>query len=264
VASPLTANFWRAPTDNDNGNGFPNRSGVWRNAAATGSVSDFSVEQVSPQAVKVSVTQQLNAEDSTLKTVYTVYGSGQVHISNTLTPDGDLPELPRIGMQMQMPGEFSTMQWYGRGPQESYWDRKTGYAVGTYTEDIYHPEHVYVRPQENGNKTDVRWAAWTNKKGIGLVAVGKPLINASAWPYTMSDLEAARHIHELPSRDNITVNIDYGQTGVAGDNSWGARTHRQYTLWADQIYEWDVLLVPVAGANDKDLDEIFTQMQPPL
>ena len=259
VTSPLTPNFWRAPTDNDNGNGMPNRCGIWKNAAANSIVSEITVEQVNPQVVKISVNKQLDAEDSTLRTVYTIYGSGQVLISNTLTLGDDLPELPRIGMQMQMPGEFSTMQWFGRGPQESYWDRKTGYAVGLYKENIYKPEHVYVRPQENGNKTDVRWAAWTNKKGIGLVAVGQPLINSSAWPYTMEDMEKARHIHELPARDTITVNIDSMQTGLAGDNSWGARPHRQYTLWANQPYHWEVRLCPVTNAKKDGLMKVFGQ-----
>lgn len=264
VASPLQANFWRAPTDNDNGNGMPNRCGVWKNAAANSTVSKFSVEQVNPQVVKVSVTKKPDAEDSTLQTVYTIYGCGEVLISNTLAPGDDLPELPRIGMQMEMPGEFSIMQWFGRGPQESYRDRKTGYAVGVYQENVYKPEHVYVRPQENGNKTDVRWAAWTNKKGTGLVAVGRPLINASAWPYTMNDLEKARHINKLPSRDNITVNIDYGQTGVGGDNSWGARPHEEYTLWADEPYQWEVRLIPVIKAKTDDIENVSGQLLPAM
>lgn len=262
VASPLTANFWRAPTDNDNGNGMPNRCGIWKNAVQNGKVVEFKVDQVRPQAVKVAVTMALDAKNSTLRTVYTIYGSGEVLISNTLKPGDDLPELPRIGMQMAMPGEFSTMQWFGRGPQESYQDRKAGYAVGIYEEDVYQPEHVYVRPQENGNKTDVRWAAWTNRKGIGLVAVGEPLINASAWPYTLTDLEKARHINEPASRDTITVNIDYMQTGVAGDNSWGARPHRQYTLWSDRTYQWQVRLCPVTNAKKDKIRKVFSQTLP--
>ncbi|MEN8128054.1 MAG: hypothetical protein ABFR90_09660 [Planctomycetota bacterium] len=131
-----------------------------------------------------------------------------------------------------------------------------------YKEDVYQPEPVYVRPQENGNKTDVRWASWTNKKGVGLVAIGQPLINASAWPYTMEDLEKAKHINELPSRKTITVNIDYGQTGVGGDNSWGARPHKEYTLWADSPYTWQVQLAPVK--NIKKADDIVLRKLPEL
>ena len=90
--------------------------------------------------------------------------------------------------------------------------------------------HEYVRPQENGNKTDVRWVALTNDDGVGLLAVGMPLLSVSAWPYTMGDLEGAEHPHELPRRETITLNLDYKQMGVGGDNSWGARTHPEYTL----------------------------------
>jgi len=248
IASPLVPNFWRAPTDNDNGNNMPNRCGIWKNAGPKRTVSDVAVKQLCPQAVRITVNCRPAAGDTALQTVYTVYGSGDVLMDNTLTCGANLPELPRIGMQMEMPGQFSTMTWYGRGPQESYWDRNTGYAVGLYRQDIYKPDHIYVRPQENGNKTDVRWAAWTSKKGIGLLAVGQPLIYASAWPYTMADLEKARHRHEPAFRDTITVNIDYKQTGVAGDNSWGARPHRQYTLWP-QTYQWQVRLTPVKNAD---------------
>ncbi len=252
MASALKPNFWRAPTDNDRGGKMPKRCGIWKKAALQAEVVEFSIEQIKPQAVKVTVKTKLAAKDSILKMVYTVYGSGEVLINNTLNPGKDLPELPRIGMQMEMPGEFSTMRWFGRGPQESYQDRKTGYAIGIYEENVYHPEHVYVRPQENGNKTDVRWASWTNKNGFGLMAIGQPLINASAWPYTMADLEKAQHINELPARDTITVNIDYGQTGVGGDTSWGprARAHKQFTLWPDKQYNWQIRLCPVVKSKD--------------
>jgi beta-galactosidase len=247
VAAPLKPNFWRAPTDNDNGNNMTRRCGIWRTAGQNSLASEVSVSRLNPQAVRITVQRSIPAKETTFATVYTIYGSGDVLMDNTLTPDKDLPEFPRIGMQMEMPGEFRKMSWFGRGPQESYMDRLTGYAVGFYTENVYRPEHVYVRPQENGNKTDVRWAAWTNTKGTGLLAVGSPMIYASAWPYSMGDLEKARHIHELPSRETITVNIDYGQTGVAGDNSWGARPHKPYTLWADKPYQWQVRLTPVTN-----------------
>jgi beta-galactosidase len=150
-------------------------------------------------------------------------------------------------MQMAMPEEFNVMTWYGRGPQESYWDRKTGAAVGVYSGRVEEVIHDYVRPQENGNRTDVRWVALTNKDGAGLLAVGMPLLNVSAWPYTMWDLERARHVHELPRRDSITVNLDYKQMGVGGDNSWGARTHPEYTLPAGP-YSYSFRLRPYTPA----------------
>ena len=149
-------------------------------------------------------------------------------------------------MQMALPGEYSQMGWYGRGPHESYWDRKTGAAVGLYSGPVEEQIHVYVRPQETGNKTDVRWVALTNKEGAGLLAVGMPLLSVSAWPFTMEDLEEAEHTHELTRRNQVTLNLDYKQMGVGGDNSWGARTHPEYTLPA-KPYSYRFRLTPLSG-----------------
>ena len=262
LAVGLTPNYWRAPTDNDIGNKMPNRCGIWKNAGPNRQTLDVKAVQLTPQAVRVTVKAKLDAKETALDTVYTVYGSGDVLIHQTLTPGSDLPELLRIGMQAEMPGEFKTMTWYGRGPWESYWDRKTGAAVGVYTADVYKPDHIYVRPQENGNKSDVRWVTWTNARGLGLMAAGEPLINASAWPCTMADLEWARHINDVPSRDNVTINIDYQQMGVGGDNSWGARTHHQYTLPADKSYQWKVRLCPIDKKSE--MQKITSRVLPEL
>ncbi|UCF42931.1 MAG: beta-galactosidase, partial [Planctomycetota bacterium] len=133
-------------------------------------------------------------------------------------------------MQMGIPGRFNNMTWYGRGPHENYWDRKTSAAVGVYSGRVQDLIHNYVRPQENGNRTDVRWVTLTGDDGLGLLVVGMPLLSVTAWPYTMEDLERARHINELPERDTIALNLDYKQMGVGGDDGWGARPHPQYRL----------------------------------
>jgi beta-galactosidase len=152
-------------------------------------------------------------------------------VDGRLTPgSGPLPELPRFGMQMAVPAALSTMTWLGRGPHENYWDRATGAAVGRYSGKVVDLVHEYVRPQENGNRTDVRWLALTDASGAGILASGLPLLSVSAWPYTMDDLEKAAHTNELPRRDTITLNLDYRQTGVGGDDGWGARPHADYTL----------------------------------
>ena len=158
---------------------------------------------------------------------------------------GNIPMLPRFGMQMAVPGRFDKLTWLGRGPHETYWDRKTGAAFGLYSGPVEENVYEYVRPQENGNKSDVRWMALTDKDGVGLIAVGMPTIDISAWPYTMADLEKATHIHKRPRRDTITVNLDYRQMGVGGDDSWGARTHPEYTLPA-KPYKYSFRLTPYA------------------
>ena len=120
--------------------------------------------------------------------------------------------------------------------------------------------HVYVRPQENGNKSDVRWMALTDSDGVGLLAVGMPTIDVSAWPFAMQDLEKARHIDELPRRDTITVNLDYKQMGVGGDDSWGARTHPEYTLPA-KTYHYSFRLTPYSPSLG-DMDRLARRSLP--
>ncbi len=232
IAQPLIPNFWRVPIDNDIGNKMPRRLGIWRRAGQDRKVGQVKAEQISPQIVRVTASATLDVgTDCQYTTTYTVFGDGEVIIAASFEPGtGRLPDLPRFGMQMAIPGEFNTMTWFGRGPQESYWDRKTGSAVGLYTGPVAEQVHPYVRPQETGNKADVRWMALTNKEGVGLIAIGMPLLNASAWPFTMDDLEKATHVNELPQRETITVNLDYQQMGVGGDDSWGARPHPEYTL----------------------------------
>ena len=262
VAGPLVANFWRVPTDNDMCDqwdrdfvegvaGMLRRQGMWRRAGQHREVTDIAVERISAQVVRVSVeaivpvgqtryrtvemfrgsTDQVPVGPANYRCVYTVYGSGDVIVESSFDPgDAELPDLPRFGMQMAIPGDFDTMTWYGRGPHENYWDRNTGAAVGLYRGPVSEQVYPYVRPQENGNKTDVRWLTMTDKTSAGLLVVGMPLLSVSAWPYTMADLERARHINELPPRDTITLNIDYRQMGVGADDGWGARPHPEYSL----------------------------------
>jgi beta-galactosidase len=146
-----------------------------------------------------------------------------------------LPDLPRFGMQMVLRGEFENMRWFGRGPHETYGDRKTGARVGFYQGTVMEQYDPYVRPQENGNKTDVRWAALTNAEGVGLLVVGDPLLEVSAHHFLPEDFDPGpakqqRHAVDLKRRDLVTFNVDLRQMGVGGDTSWGARPHPQYTL----------------------------------
>jgi len=245
ISNPLVPNLWRAPIDNDEGNEMPEQLGIWRSAGPDRKVNTVKAEQVASQVVRITAETTLPAGDSPYRTVYTVYGSGDVVVENSFEPGKELPELPRFGMQMTMPGEFSTVQWYGRGPHESYWDRKTSAAVGAYSLSVEDLIYHYIKPQENANRTDVRWVAFTNREGIGLLAVGMPLLNFSAWPYAMQDLENATHNYQLPRRGTVTVNLDYKQRGLGGDDSWGALPHPEYTLPA-KPYSYRFRLTPLA------------------
>jgi len=261
IATPLVPNFWRVPIDNgieekwDHTTetpigGVPIRLGVWKTAGPDRTIKSVTAEQLKPQVVRIIAHIVLPPGDSDYYSTYTIYGSGDVIVENSLKPENlKLPEMPRFGMQMAIPGWFNTMTWYGRGPHESYWDRKTGAAVGLYSGLVEDLIHDYVRPQENANRTDVRWVALTSEDGTGLLAVGMPLLSVSAWPYTMEDLERAKHIHELPRRNTVTVNLDYKQMGVGGDDGWTerARPHPEYRLPV-QAYTYRFRLRPITAA----------------
>ena len=248
-AGPLP-DFWRAPIDNDRGNKMPVRCGVWRDAGRNMTVRKVTVEQPQNSIVKIVVDALLPDVSSTYRVSYTVYGSGDILVSNSFKPGKKkLPELMRYGMQMTIPGSLDTITWYGRGPHESYWDRKTSAAVGVWSGSVEDQHVPYIRPQENGNKTDVRWVSLTNRGGVGLLAVGMPFLSISAHHYTTADLENATHTYDLKRRSSITLNLDYKQTGVGGDNSWGAMPHKQYTL-APQEYSYSYRLRPYVESED--------------
>ncbi|MEW6202920.1 MAG: glycoside hydrolase family 2 TIM barrel-domain containing protein, partial [bacterium] len=248
IALPLVPNFWRPPSDNDRGNGMPDRQGVWRNAAPMRKVAKVTGKQIEPQVVKITAESIVLAGIASYNNVYNLYGDGEIVIECNLTVAEGLPDLPRIGMQMEIPAEFGNVDWFGRGWHENYWDRKSGAAVGLYSAEVEDLMFHYIEPQENGNRSDVRWVSFTNGEGIGFRADGEPLLNFSAWHYKMESFEKFAHPHEMPRSENITVNLDYQQMGVGGDDSWGALPHKKYTLPPGE-YHYLFSLVPVI--NDR-------------
>ena len=246
LAGALAPNFWRPPTDNDRGNRMPERLRVWRDAGPRRAVNGVTAEQTSPQVVRVNALSTLPAGASSYRNTYTVSGDGSIEVESLLAPGAGLPVLPRFGVQLRVPGEFASVEWYGRGPQENYWDRNSGAAVGRYSMPVDELFFPYIEPQESGNRTDVRWVTFTDREGFGLRATGLPLLYFSAWHFPMDELERRKHPSEIVRSDDITVNLDYRQMGVGGDNSWGAWPHREYQLPA-QPYQYKFRLEPVRG-----------------
>ena len=226
--------FWRAPTDNDFGGDWQKKLGVWREAGDGFAVKATTVTRPDPSTVRVDVDGTIPAGPSGYRIAYVVRGDGTVEVDAHLVPgQADLPRLPRFGMQMTLPAGFEAMQWYGRGPQESYWDRKTGARVGRYTGTVTDQAYPYVRPQETGNKTDVRWVALANASGTGLLAAGSPCLSVTALHYLTSDLDpgdqkAQRHAGEIPPRAFVRLNLDERQMGVGGITSWGPTALPKY------------------------------------
>jgi beta-galactosidase len=247
-AGPMP-DFWRAPTDNDLCNGMPERLAIWRRAGPDRRVASVTAAVLSPSSVVVTVESVLPAGDSPYTTRYTIFGDAEIEVDAACTPGKPgLPELPRFGTRLTLPAAFDTMTWFGRGPQESYWDRQTGAAVGLYSGPVAGQYHPYVRPQEFGNKTDVRWVALTNREGIGLLAMGVPLIYATATQMPREVYDGARdasqkHTTDMRAQDFVALNLDWKQMGVGGDTSWGAPTHPEYTL-PSQPYAYRFRLRP--------------------
>ncbi|KOH43246.1 glycoside hydrolase family 2 TIM barrel-domain containing protein [Sunxiuqinia dokdonensis] len=262
-------NFWRAPIDNDYGNGLDQRSRVWRKAGENRKVNSVKLTKKAANQVvvdfKFDLTNEQGEKIADYSSSYTVYGSGDVVVNNQfeMTKD-ELPEIVRMGMNLQMPRQFDQMSWFGRGPHESYEDRKTSAFVGKYSGSVADQYWAYLRPQENGNKTDVRWMTITNDAGNGLLFVGQPFLSVSAHHNIMEDFESPgrtdgrqiegvevvnRHTTDVKPRDLTSVNIDYKQMGVGGDNSWGAWTHEQYRL-TKRSYSYSFRMRPMTtGVN---------------
>ena len=249
--NPIEANFWRAPNDNDLGNGMPKRTGLWKN------VSDSLKTEVIRSEVKNGLAH-IEVKSSylsiNLNSVYKVYGNGIINIDNKYSiADTSLPEIPRIGIKMSLSGDFDELAWFGRGPHESYSDRKTSAAVGLYHGSVWEQTFQYVRPQETGNKTDVRWMALSNGK-IGLMAKGAPTFDGSVHQYPYEDLDyvpkGQKHGKlDIQQKDQVDWLIDLKQMGVGGDNSWGARPHDKYTLPPGN-YDYSFMLVPFKVGTD--------------
>jgi beta-galactosidase len=234
---------------------MPERCKIWLEAGAKRRIEHVSVNKVGPSYVQIDVASILEAGNSRYDSRFMVLGSGDVFIENRFIPGNqNLPELPRFGMQMILPVEFDNMEWYGRGPHESYWDRNTGAAVGHYLGKVIDQHHPYIRPQESGNKTDIRWMALTDDRGVGFLAVGMDLLSASANHYLINDFENGpekeqRHAIDLVKRDLVTWNLDYIQMGVGGDDSWGARPHDKYTLFPKK-YSYKFRLRPFSREKE--------------
>ena len=254
----LRPNFWRGLTDNDVANGMDERCNTWKSAGDKLQLTGVTIQ---PSAGKEQVTirsaYKMPEQDAQTLITYTVYADGVIKTDFAFTPgEKVLPEIPRVGMRMILKGEYDQMTWFGRGPQENYWDRKSGADIDLYKASVWEQYHPYVRAQETANKTDVRWAALQNKDGEGLlVKTASHPLNVSAWNFPMKDIEyipsMIRHIHggSIEKKDMVWLNIDSKQMGVGGDNTWGAQTHPEYTI-TPEAQSYSFYLIPVDRQTD--------------
>lgn len=254
----LRPNFWRPLTDNDVANHTLTRCGTWKQAGNELQLKDFVLKPASGNSpVRLCASYRMPQQESDCVVSYAVYPDGSIRTSMSFHPgEKSLPEMPRFGMRLVLKGEYDRMTWLGRGPHENYWDRKSGADIDLYQATVWEQFHPYVRAQETANKTDVRWTALRNASGEGLLvkAISVPL-NVSAWNFPMEDLSyipsMQKHIHggSIEKMDMVWLNIDSQQMGIAGDNTWGAQTHPEYTI-TPVARQYEFLLVPIPGEMD--------------
>lgn len=242
--------FWRAPTDSDLGFYSGAEYDTWRYAGADKAVSDVQIRKVSDGMIEINVNSSLpTTTESAYSQKFVVYGTGDVKITSTLTPSAGLPEIPVIGNSLTLPKEFSTVTWYGKGPDENYIDRQSGYEIGVYKKDVDDFFIDYIKPQETGNRTDTRWISMTNSEGVGLLAKTDVPMEFIALYYTAEELTNVMHSYMLGGKDNITLRLNQRQMGVGGDNSWGAKPLTDYLNPSDKTYEYSFTLKPVSTAD---------------
>lgn len=268
VGGLLKPSFFRVPTDNDEGGGAASFASRWRKAGVDQpSVVpvDMRIEKVGTQRVRVTCINDVVMTGGRLRqtTEYLVYGTGDVLVSTTYTAGtsvAGLPPLARVGMQLSLPASLNALTWYGRGPFESYQDRKEAAFVGQYSGSLADQFFPYTMAQETGNKTDVRWAHLTDGSNTtGLLIIAEPgkgvpaLLNINARDYTDAALLAAKnpHAQAVVHGNTTVVNIDYQQMGLGGDDSWSPRTHAEYLLPTSRTYSYSFRLRPTDARTDR-------------
>lgn len=257
---PIRPNFWRPPTDNDLGNGMDKWAKIWQNASYNYKAKLIEKPIQTDHFVSYKVAYTLPNNEAEVTITYYVDRNGNLSANFSYKPtQKDLPNIPRLGMYLTLNKDFTTVSWYGKGPQESYWDRKTGQKLGVYSGKVKEQFHVYSRPQETGNKTDVRWMQ-VSSKDIKLKATSQGLFNASVWPFDMKEIDfnsdegtqsasglvpvTKKHGADIKVENTLQWNIDLKQMGVGGDTSWGRLVHKEYTIPANKTYNYSFTIRP--------------------
>ncbi|PCH74902.1 MAG: beta-galactosidase [Flavobacteriaceae bacterium] len=259
---PLNINLWRAPTDNDLGNGMDKWAKIWQDATYNSIPVLSKTPVVTKEGIEFSQQYSLKDEVALVEVNYRLQKDGGLKVAYQLKVlKKGLPNIPRIGMFMTLPEGQANFEWYGKGPLETYWDRKSGNKIGHYSGDASELFHRYPRPQETGNLTEVRWARVTGESvAISVRPLGAYLLNTSIWPFAQKEIDfdstkdggesasglvpvTKKHGAEIKTTNSFQFNIDYLQMGVGGDTSWGRLVHPEYTIPAKD-YNYSFVIIP--------------------
>lgn len=272
--------FWRPLTDNDRGYRAYDVMKVWEHAPESLTIQSVDVQKTATDATVAIKGVFGSIHDSAWQVTYRIAGDGSIRVSNSFAPQGKLPKLLRVGTQLVVDPAFTHFTWYGRGPNPTYSDRKLE-PIGLFSGTVDEQWVDYSRPQENGNKVDVRWAALRDERGFGLLAVADEPLSVGVKHYSHQDMKGdptttkyykppkndnksgssegvvtdmvkggVRHTHEMQKRPEVYWNLDAVQSGVGGNNSWGQWPLPPYQLTADKTYRWSYTLKPLTPADN--------------
>jgi beta-galactosidase len=274
-------NFWRAPTDNDFGSQMQARNIEWKKASLFMKVSKLTSTSNKDGSVTINVTYNLPGVDTTFESQYQIYGNGVVKIDNILNETTYTGDIPRVGMRMQLPKKYENMTYFGRGPWENYQDRKASAFIDLYESKVKDQYVPYIRPQENGYKVDVRWSAFTDANNNGLLVVaenqhqglgvsalhmpnedfdttsgiaysGNESLDTEYKTDGIPQINASKHTIDIKEQDLVQLNIDLGQRGLAGDDSWGSRPQNQYQIKGQSKHEYSFYMIPFKKGTKDD------------
>jgi beta-galactosidase len=211
-------------------------------------VRDVQIDRIDDKSATIAVRGDLAAVGTAYTMTYTIYGSGDVIVEGAYQP-GKRPVamMPRFGMELLVAPGLENIAWYGRGPAPTYIDRKFE-NVGVYKSTVDKEWNEFAQPQENSNKVDVRWVTLTNEKGVGLMAVGMPLLSVSAYHYPKEEIEQADYTFKLTRRPQVYLNLDLTQMGIGGVDTWTEHAFplAPYRIPGDQPHSYKYRLAPIA------------------
>ncbi len=237
-------NYWRAMTDNDKGARLYKRAASWREAGKNAELKSIDVSGGKNFAKIVCRFTLPTEKESASEITYTVTGDGRIRVDAVVTPALMDNEIPCVGMMFDLKKEFDLMNFYGNGPHETYIDRMASAKLGIYSIKVADQMTHYLVPQENANKTGVRWAEFVNSDGLGIRFEADDVLEVSPGFYTPLETEEYDHDYKLPEPEKVIAKVNARMMGVGGDDSWGSRPLVQYKNPTNWVYEYGFVIAP--------------------
>ncbi len=246
IEAPLLPLFWRATTDNDRGFAQGFESGCWYAASLARKSIGWDVEEKQDR-IEVTFTYKFSIHSEIeVKNTFTVFADGSVRVKSNYHGAANLPQMPIFALSFKVSADYDQLEWYAMGPEENYSDRAAGARLGVFKNTVADNLSGYVKPQESGNRTGVRWVNLTNREGQGIkIASTSRPVECNFSPYTAFELENAAHHYELPNVHYTVVTVAGKQMGVGGDDSWGAPVHPEYLLNPNEDMEFEFTISPI-------------------